>query len=43
VRLDPFHKGHYLIGGRCRADLFRARGVRPTTPSPGPRPARPPR
>ena len=23
VRLDPFHKGHYLVGGRARPELFR--------------------
>lgn len=22
VRLDPFHRGHYLVGGRARAELF---------------------
>jgi fibrillarin-like pre-rRNA processing protein len=41
VRLDPFHKGHYFLGGRSRAELFRAGGVRPITPSRGPRPVRP--
>ncbi|MGA8303320.1 MAG: fibrillarin-like rRNA/tRNA 2'-O-methyltransferase [Thermoplasmata archaeon] len=41
VRLDPFHKGHYLVGGRARPDLFRA-GLsrRPVTLSRGPRPVR---
>ncbi|MGI0131421.1 MAG: hypothetical protein ACREDE_09640, partial [Thermoplasmata archaeon] len=41
VRLDPFHKGHYLLGGRARPALFRTRAVRPVTPSRGPRRARP--
>ncbi len=41
VRLDPFHKGHYLVGGRGRPELFRPRGARPVTLSHGPRPARP--
>jgi fibrillarin-like pre-rRNA processing protein len=41
VRLDPFHKGHYMIGGRSRPDLFQPRGVRPVTPSRGRRRGRP--
>jgi fibrillarin-like pre-rRNA processing protein len=40
VRLDPFHKGHYLVGGQARAELFRPRGVSPVTLSRGRRPAR---
>ncbi len=31
VRLDPFHRGHYLVGGRARPELFReARRARAT-------------
>ena len=41
VRLDPFHKGHYLVGGRARPDVFGPRTARPVTLSRGPRPARP--
>lgn len=41
VRLDPFHKGHYLVGGVARAALFRPRGTRPVTLSRAPRPVRP--
>jgi fibrillarin-like pre-rRNA processing protein len=37
VRLDPFHKGHYLVGGEARPALFGDAGVRPARPSPGPR------
>ncbi len=40
VRLDPFHKGHYLVGGRARPELFRPRSGRPVTLSRGPRLAR---
>jgi fibrillarin-like pre-rRNA processing protein len=40
VRLDPFHKGHYLVGGRARPELFRPRGTRPVTLSRAPRPVR---
>jgi fibrillarin-like pre-rRNA processing protein len=40
VRLDPFHKGHYLVGGRARPELFRGKGAGPVTLSRGPRPAR---
>ncbi|EQD73926.1 Fibrillarin, partial [mine drainage metagenome] len=36
VRLDPFHKGHYLLGGRAVPSLFRDRPAA----SPTPRPAR---
>jgi fibrillarin-like pre-rRNA processing protein len=42
VRLDPFHKGHFLIGGHARAALFGHASVRPARASPGPRPARRP-
>jgi fibrillarin-like pre-rRNA processing protein len=42
VRLDPFHKGHYLMGGRARPDLFReGPSRRPVTLSHGPRRGRP--
>jgi fibrillarin-like pre-rRNA processing protein len=41
VRLDPFHKGHYLVGGRARPELFPPRSPRPVTLARGPRPARP--
>ena len=41
VRLDPFHKGHYLVGGRARPALFREENGRAVTVSRGPRPARP--
>lgn len=41
VRLDPFHKGHYMMGGRSRPELFRPRGIRPVTPSRAPPRARP--
>ncbi|MGI0071198.1 MAG: fibrillarin-like rRNA/tRNA 2'-O-methyltransferase [Thermoplasmata archaeon] len=41
VRLDPFHKGHYLVGGRAQPELFRPRVARAVTPSSAPRPARP--
>ena len=27
VRLDPFHRGHYLVGGLARAELFGGRGT----------------
>ncbi len=40
VRLDPFHKGHYLVGGRARTELFGVRRSRPVTLSRAPRPAR---
>jgi fibrillarin-like pre-rRNA processing protein len=41
VRLDPFHKGHYLVGGRARASLFGETDRRAVRLSPGPRRARP--
>ena len=41
VRLDPFHKGHYMLGGRARPALFGAGAVRPAPASPGRRLARP--
>lgn len=31
VRLDPFHKGHYLVGGRARPELFGPSPGRPVT------------
>ncbi|HTT14941.1 MAG TPA: fibrillarin-like rRNA/tRNA 2'-O-methyltransferase [Thermoplasmata archaeon] len=41
VKLDPFHRGHYLVGGRARAALFddgpRPRARRPPERSRGPR------
>jgi len=40
ARLDPFHKGHYLIGGRARPELFGAAARRPVTLVRGSRPAR---
>jgi fibrillarin-like pre-rRNA processing protein len=40
VRLEPFHKGHYLIGGRARPELFRVRGATPVTLSRAPHPVR---
>ena len=41
VRLDPFHRGHYLVGGRARSGLFGERRGPPVTVSRGLRPARP--
>jgi len=38
VRLDPFHRGHYLVGGRARGALFEE----PAGPRPTPRRARSP-
>jgi fibrillarin-like pre-rRNA processing protein len=43
VRLEPFHKGHYMVGGRGRPELFGLRKGRPVTLSRGSHPARPPR
>jgi len=40
VRLDPFHKGHFLVGGRARAALFGGEERRRVRLSPGRRPAR---
>ncbi|MGA8543382.1 MAG: fibrillarin-like rRNA/tRNA 2'-O-methyltransferase [Thermoplasmata archaeon] len=40
VRLDPFHKGHYFVGGTAGPALFGPGAVRPATASPGPRPVR---
>lgn len=37
VKLDPFHRAHYLIGGSARTSLFGEGPLRGTTP----RPARP--
>ncbi len=37
VKLDPFHRAHYLVGGRAEPALFGGRGVADVTP----RPARP--
>ncbi len=43
VKLDPFHRGHFLLGGRWRpSGGSAARPLRPR-PSRGPRPVRPPR
>lgn len=39
IRLDPFHKGHYLVGGRARPELFGARSGGTVTVRRGPRPA----
>ena len=39
VRLDPFHKGHYLVGGRARPALFGPGERRPVRWSRAPRPA----
>jgi len=39
VELEPFHRGHYLVGGRARAELFGERPrltlARPRAPRPG--------
>jgi fibrillarin-like pre-rRNA processing protein len=40
VKLEPFHRGHYLVGGRARAELFREVAVAPVTPTRGRSPAR---
>lgn len=40
VRLDPFHKAHYLLGGQARPELFRPRGSGPVTLSRVQRPGR---
>jgi fibrillarin-like pre-rRNA processing protein len=37
VRLDPFHRGHFLIGGRARGELVSARAPLRIAPPPGPR------
>ena len=39
VRLDPFHRGHYLLGGRARSPLFHLEGPLPITPRRGRSPA----
>jgi fibrillarin-like pre-rRNA processing protein len=41
VRLDPFHKAHYVVGGRARARLFGGGPVRPAPTSREQRPGRP--
>ena len=41
VPLDPFHRAHYLVGGRVRPTLFGAPPVRATRLSLGRSPARP--
>jgi len=41
VRLDPFHKGHYLVGGHARGELFRLDSSPAARPSPVRRRARP--
>jgi len=43
VKLDPFHRGHYLLGGRSRAELFDGRGRPVVTPPRGRSPGRRPR
>ena len=40
VRLDPFHRGHHLLGGRARAELFGEHPGRRVIPPPGRPPAR---
>jgi fibrillarin-like pre-rRNA processing protein len=40
VRLDPFHKGHYFVGGSAKEAMFRPAAVRPVTSSRAPSPAR---
>ncbi len=35
VRLDPFHRGHFLVGGRARPSLFGEGPPRPVRWSPG--------
>jgi fibrillarin-like rRNA methylase len=40
VPLDPFHRAHYLLGGRVRPTLFGSDAVRPTRLSLGRSPAR---
>jgi fibrillarin-like pre-rRNA processing protein len=39
VKLDPFHRGHYLLGGRVRSALFGERAPVALRPSRGPRPS----
>jgi fibrillarin-like pre-rRNA processing protein len=34
VRLDPFHRAHYLVGGRARRELFPVEGTTAVTPRP---------
>ncbi len=34
VKLDPFHRAHYLVGGRARPVLFGSEGTPPESPSP---------
>jgi fibrillarin-like rRNA methylase len=41
VALDPFHRAHYLVGGRVRPTLFGGGTVRPTKLSLGRSPVRP--
>ncbi len=41
VRLDPFHRGHYLVGGRARADLWGPSRPGAVKLSRAPRPGRP--
>jgi fibrillarin-like rRNA methylase len=40
VRLDPFHRGHFLVGGRAREELFSGRPPLRIAPPRGPRRAR---
>ena len=40
VRLDPFHRGHYLVGGIARAELFEERASTGPTPKRAHSPAR---
>ncbi len=41
VRLDPFHRGHYFVGGRAAASLFRDAPPGPAMPRPVRSPGRP--
>jgi fibrillarin-like pre-rRNA processing protein len=40
IRLDPFHKGHYLVGGTARPSLFPGEGPAPVRLRRAPRPGR---
>lgn len=40
VRLDPFHRAHFMVGGHSRRALFGAGGSAPTTSRRAPRPGR---
>jgi fibrillarin-like pre-rRNA processing protein len=41
VKLDPFHRAHYLVGGRARSRLFGGSGPAGATRSPAPLRVRP--